>query len=231
MIANGEITADQAKMGYVGAYTYAEVLSGYTSFYLGAKSVCPSVTMDVTFTGSWYDESAEREAANNLINGGCVLISQHADSMGAPSACEAAGVPNVSYNGSTAANCPETYLVSSRIDWTPYYVYAINCVINGEAIDADWTGTLETGSVVLTELGENVAEGTQEAIDEAHGRPARTAACTSSTPAPSPSRARPSPASWPTSTPTRTTRATPRPSTTATSPRASSAPPRTSPCR
>ena len=167
MIANGEITEDQAKMGYVGAYTYAEVLSGYTSFYLGAKSVCPSVTMDVTFTGSWYSETDEREAANNLIAGGCVLISQHADSMGAPSACEAAGVPNVSYNGSTAANCPETYLVSSRIDWTPYYLYAINCVLNGEEIAADWTGTLETGSVVLTELGANVADGTQEAIDEA----------------------------------------------------------------
>ena len=167
MIANGEITEDEAKMGYVGAYTYAEVLSGYTSFYLGAKSVCPSVTMDVTFTGSWYSETDEREAANNLIAGGCVLISQHADSMGAPSACEEHGVPNVSYNGSTAANCPETYLVSSRIDWTPYYLYAINCVLNGEEIAADWTGTLETGSVVLTELGENVAEGTQEAIDEA----------------------------------------------------------------
>ena len=167
MIANGEITEDQAKMGYVGAYTYAEVLSGYTSFYLGAKSVCPSVTMDVTFTGSWYDQAAEYEAADNLINGGCVLISQHADSMGAPSACEEQGVPNVSYNGSTASACPETYLVSSRIDWTPYYLYAINCVLNGEEIAADWTGTLETGSVVLTELGANVAEGTQEAIDEA----------------------------------------------------------------
>ncbi len=167
MIENGEITEDEAKMGYVGAYTYAEVLSGYTSFYLGAKSVCPSVTMDVTFTGSWFDETAEREAANSLIAGGCVLISQHADSMGAPSACEDAGVPNVSYNGSTAAQCPETYLVSSRIDWTPYFVYAINCVINGEEIVADWTGTLETGSVVLTELGANVAEGTQEALEEA----------------------------------------------------------------
>ena len=76
-------------------------------------------------------------------------------------------MPNVSYNGSTAAQCPETYLVSSRIDWTPYFVYAINCVINGEEIVADWTGTLETGSVVLTELGANVAEGTQEALEEA----------------------------------------------------------------
>ena len=167
MIANGEITEDEAKMGYVGAFTYAEVISGYTSFYLGAKSVCPSVTMDVTFTGSWYDETAEREAANNLINNGCVLISQHADSMGAPSACEEAGVPNVSYNGSTAADCPNTYLISSRINWEPYFEYMMNCVINGEAIATDWTGTLETGSVVLTELGAAAAEGTQEALDEA----------------------------------------------------------------
>ena len=168
MIANGEFTADQAKMGYVGAYTYAEVVSGYTSFYLGAKSVCPSVTMEVTFTGSWYDETAEKEGANKLIQNGCKLISQHADSMGAPTACETAGIPDVSYNGSTQAACPNTYLVSSRIDWAPYYKYAISAAMNGEAIDADWTGTLETGSVVLTELNENVvAAGTAEAVEAA----------------------------------------------------------------
>ena len=106
MIEAGEFTADEAKMGYVGAYTYAEVISGYTSFYLGAKSVCPTVTMEVTFTGSWYDETAEKEGANKLISNGCKLISQHADSMGAPTACETAGVPNVSYNGSTIAPAP-----------------------------------------------------------------------------------------------------------------------------
>ena len=168
MIANGYITEDQAKMGYVGAFTYAEVISGYTSFYLGAKSVCPSVTMDVTFTGSWYDETAEKEGANKLIANGCVLISQHADSMGAPTACETAGVPNVSYNGSTQAACPNTFIVSSRIDWAPYYEYAITACMNGEAIDADWTGTLATGSVKLTDLNTNVAaEGTQEALDAA----------------------------------------------------------------
>ena len=162
MIANGYITEDQAKMGYVGAFTYAEVISGYTSFYLGAKSVCPSVTMDVTFTGSWYDETAEKEGANKLIANGCVLISQHADSMGAPTAC----VPNVSYNGSTQAACPNTFIVSSRIDWAPYYEYAITAAMNGEAIDADWTGTLATGSVVLTDVNTTAAaEGTQEAID------------------------------------------------------------------
>lgn len=168
MIDAGEITADQAKMGYVGAFTYAEVVSGYTSFFLGARSVCPSVTMEVTFTGSWYDETAEKEGAQKLINNGCVLVSQHADSMGAPTACELAGVPNVSYNGSTISACPNTYIVSSRIDWAPYYEYAISAVMNGTSIDADWTGTLSTGSVVLTDLNADVvAEGTQEAIDEA----------------------------------------------------------------
>ena len=167
MIANGEITEDQAKMGYVGAYTYAEVISGYTSFFLGARSVRPTVTMDVTFTGSWYDETAEKEGANKLIENGCVLISQHADSMGAPTACETAGVPNVSYNGSTASACPNTFLVSSRINWEPYFEYAIQCVEEGKAIDTDWTGTLATGSVELSELGTAVAEGTQEAVDAA----------------------------------------------------------------
>ena len=167
MIEEGKITADEAKMGYVGAYTYAEVVSGYTSFFLGARSVCPSVTMDVTFTGSWYDETAEKEGANKLIQNGCVLISQHADSMGAPTACETAGVPNVSYNGSTVAACPNTFLVSSRIDWTPYYELAIKAVMNGEEIPADWTGTLQTGSVVLTELNDAVAApGTAEKLAE-----------------------------------------------------------------
>ncbi len=167
MIENGDITADQAKIGYVGAYTYAEVISGYTSFFLGARSECPSATMEVTFTGSWYDEAAEKEAANKLIGRDCVLISQHADSMGAPTACEKAGVPDVSYNGSTIDACPNTFIVSSRIDWVPYYKYAMQAVLDGEAIDTDWTGTLETESVLLTEVNDQAAaEGTQARIDE-----------------------------------------------------------------
>ncbi len=165
MIDAGDIKADEAKMGYVGAFTYAEVVSGYTSFYLGAKSVCPTVTMEVTFTGSWYDETLEKEGAEKLIQRGCKLISQHADSLGAPTACENAGVPNVSYNGSTQAACPNTYIISSRINWAPYYEYAIKAVMDGTAIDVDWTGTLATNSVVLTDLNTTVAaEGTAEAI-------------------------------------------------------------------
>ena len=167
MIEAGEFTAEEAKMGYVGAFTYAEVVSGYTSFYLGAKSVCPSVTMDVTFTGSWYDETAEKEAANKLIEGGCKLISQHADSMGAPTACENAGVPDVSYNGSTVDACPNTFIVSSRINWAPYFEYIINCVANGEEIATDWTGTIATGSVLLSDVNEKAAAaGTVEKLAE-----------------------------------------------------------------
>ena len=166
MIDSGKITAAEAKMGYVGAFTFAEVISGYTSFYLGAKSIVPEVTMDVKFTGSWYDEAKEKQAAQSLIDNGCVLISQHADSMGAPTACEAAGVPNVSYNGSTAAACPNTFLVSSRINWVPYFEYMITQVKNGAAIDTDWAGDLENGSVALTELGTAVAPGTAEKLAE-----------------------------------------------------------------
>ena len=167
MIEAGTITPEQAKIGYIGAFTYAEVISGYTSFFLGARSICPSATMEVTFTGSWYDETAEKEAANKLISNKCVLISQHADSMGAPTACEAAGVPNVSYNGSTQSVGPNTFIVSSRINWAPYMEHMITCAANGEPIEADWTGTIETGSVQLTEVnGDVAAEGTEEKIAE-----------------------------------------------------------------
>ncbi len=168
MISAGEFTEDEAKIGYVGAFTYAEVISGYTSFFLGARSVCPKATMEVQFTGSWYDETAEKEAANTLIGRGCKLISQHADSMGAPTACEVAGVPNVSYNGSTQSACPKTFIVSSKIDWQPYFEYIINCVNDGKTIDTDWCKGTKDGSVVLTDINTDVAAaGTEEAIKEA----------------------------------------------------------------
>ena len=171
MIAEGKITADKAKMGYVGAFTYAEVISGYTSFYLGAKSVCPTVTMDVQFTGSWYDEIKEKNAANALMDNGCVLISQHADSMGAPSACEERNVPNVSYNGSTADACPNTFIVSSKIDWSPYFLYMIKSVCQGTAIVDDWCGEAHEGSVVLTGINEKAAaEGTLAKLKEVAGK-------------------------------------------------------------
>lgn len=168
MIDSGKITAEKAVIGYVGAFTYAEVMSGFTSFYLGAKSVCPSVTMKVQYTGSWYDQSKEQEAANALINKGCVLISQHADSMGAPSACDVAGVPNVSYNGSTYSACPDTFIISSAINWAPYFKYIIESYINGTTIATDWCGGIAEGSVVLTGVNLDVAaEGTLQAIEDA----------------------------------------------------------------
>ncbi len=171
MIKAGTIKEDQALIGYVGAFTYAEVISGYTSFYLGAKSVCPSVKMNVQFTGSWYDETAEKTTALSLISSGCVLISQHADSMGAPSACEEKNVPNVSYNGSTVESCPNTFIVSSKINWAPYLEYIVKSVAEGKTIDTDWTGTLATGSVQLSDINDKAAaEGTKEAIEAAKAK-------------------------------------------------------------
>ena len=168
MIAAGEITAEQAVIGYVGAFTYAEVISGMTSFYLGARSVCPTATMKVRYTGSWYDQAKEQEAATALIEKDkCVLISQHADSLGAPTACELAGVPNVSYNGSTYSAGEPTFIVSSAINWAPYCQYIIETVAKGEKIDSDWCGTIATNSVVLSGVNLDVAaEGTVEKLNE-----------------------------------------------------------------
>ena len=167
MIDAGDITADQAKLGYVGAFPYAEVKSGYTSFFLGVRSIVESATMEVVYTNSWFDIALEREAALKLINDGCVLISQHADSEGAPKACEEKNVPNVAYNINTASIAPNTALVSSRINWAPYYKLVIDAVAKGESFDADWTGTIATGSVELLELNTAVAaEGTQAKLDE-----------------------------------------------------------------
>lgn len=163
---SGVLGQGNIKIGYVGAYPYAEVFSGYTAFYLGAKSIVENLIMDVEFTGSWNDQTKEKETATTLITNGAALISQHADSLGAPSACEAKGVPNVAYNGNTSETCPETYLVATRINWVPYFEYMIDCVLEGEEIDYDWCGTLATGSVVVESLGKNAAEGTQAKLDE-----------------------------------------------------------------
>lgn len=160
---NGKVSDENAKIGYVGAHPYAEVVSGYTSFYLGVKSVVENVTMEVRYTGSWYDETAEKTTAEALIKAGCKLISQHADSMGAPTACENAGVPNVAYNGETGKN---TFIIASRIDWVPYFEYMLDCVMNGKDIAVDWTGTLANGAVKVTALGKAAAEGTQAKLDE-----------------------------------------------------------------
>ena len=166
MIDNGKITAEQAVMGYVGAYPYAEVVSGYTAFYLGARSVCPSVTMKVTYTNSWADMALEKEAADALIAQGCVLISQHADTTGAPTACQAAGIPCVGYNVSMISVAPDSALTSAAVVWGPYYTYAAKCLIDGEEIATDWCKGYVDGAVEIKELNEKVvAAGTEETVN------------------------------------------------------------------
>ena len=169
----GKYTKEQAKVGYVGAYTYAEIVSGFTSFFLGVRSVVPEATMDVKFTGSWYDEDLERSYANDLMNAGAKLVSQHADSHGAPQACEAKGIPNVSYNGSTLKDGPKTYLVSSKINWAPYYEHVVMNYVNdiaaGKApsVENNFTGSLADGSVVLEKCSKNCPAGAKEAVEAA----------------------------------------------------------------
>lgn len=175
--ASAKMDGENYKIGYVGAFTYAEVISGYTSFFLGVQSVVSNVTMDVQFTGSWYDESGEKSAAELLISRGCAIISQHADSWGAPTACETAGVPNVTYNGSTESRCPNTYVISSKVNWIPYFRHAFQATKEGKTLEKDYYGTLNAdalyddddnaGSVALSKPGaKGAAAGTDAKLKE-----------------------------------------------------------------
>lgn len=167
MIEEGTVKEDACKIGYVGAYPYAEVISGYTSFFLGVRSVCPSATMEVKYTNSWASFDLEKEAADALISDGCVLISQHADTTGAPTACEAAGVPCVGYNISMIATAPKTALTSASINWGPYVTYAVQSVIDGTPIAPDWCQGYNEGADCITELNKDViAPGTEEKVKE-----------------------------------------------------------------
>ena len=168
MIAEGKITEDQAVVGYVGAFPYAEVISGYSSTFLGIRYACPSATMFVSFTNSWGDQALEQEAASALISTkGAVLMSEHADTVGAPTACEDNNVPNVGYNISFNSVAPKTSLISSRINWTPYMQMAIESIMKGESFPTDISLGMAEGAVELTELNPNVAaEGTAEKVQE-----------------------------------------------------------------
>ncbi len=156
----------QPKVGYVGAFPYAEVVSGYTSFFLGVQSVVPTATMTVRYTNSWYDENAEATTATTLIDDDkCVLISQHADSQGCPRVCNNKKVPNVFYNGANTA-LEDSYLTSSRINWRPFFRYFIQNTLDGKDMGYDWTGTIANGAVEVYAASSIAAEGTQTKMDE-----------------------------------------------------------------
>ncbi len=160
------------KVGYVGAYPYAEVVSGYTGFYLGIKSVYEKVSMEVSYTNSWFDITAEGTTAEMLIADGCVIIGQHADSTGAPAAVEAANkagtvVYSVGYNVDMLAVAPTAALTSSTNDWGVFYKYAFETAMNGGDLATDWSEGYETGAVGITELGSSCAPGTAEAVAKA----------------------------------------------------------------
>lgn len=157
MISNGKISAAEAKIGYVGAYPYAEVVSGYTSFFLGVRSVCPSATMEVRYTNSWADMTLEKETAEALIANKCVLISQHADTTGAPTACEAHGVPCVGYNVDMTSVAPNAALTSAALNWGAFYAMSAKAVMNGESFDVDWSKGYSDNAVYITPINTKVA--------------------------------------------------------------------------
>lgn len=168
MIDTGKIKPEEAVVGYVGAYSFAEVISGMSGYFLGVRSVCPSATMKVFFVGTWGDATLEEAAANSLIDAGAIMISQHSDTTSPALAAQKAGVYHTGYNTDMTKVAPQASLLSCRIDWTRYFYTFIKNYIDGVENPADWTGTVADGDVVVTELNTAIAApGTQEAIDKA----------------------------------------------------------------
>ncbi len=167
MIDKGEITPEQAIIGYVGAFSFAEVISGFTAYYLGAKSVCPSTTMKVQFVGSWSNATEEGNAAAALADLGAIMISQHSDNTTPATTAQTKGAFHTGYNNDMIAVAPEASLIGTRIDWSVYFEYAIEAVANGESFDQDWCHGMDQGAVVMTALNEDIAAaGTAEKLAE-----------------------------------------------------------------
>lgn len=159
------------KIGYVGAYDYAEVVSGYTSFFLGIRSIVPNVVMEVNYTNSWFDIDKEAAAAEALISKGCVIIGQHADSTGAPAATQklldAGNVCySVGYNIDMLPTAPTAALTSPTNEWAVFYTELFTKMMNGETIEADWAKGFDADAVAVTELGSSCAAGTAEKVAE-----------------------------------------------------------------
>ena len=159
------------KIGYVGAFNYAEVVSGYTAFFLGIRSVVPNVAMEVMYTNSWFDIDKEAAAAEALVAKGCVIIGQHADSTGAPAAVQKlldAGTLcySVGYNIDMLPTAPTAALTSPTTEWSVFYTELFTAKQNGEEIAADWAKGYEVGAVAITDLGPSCAAGTAEKVAE-----------------------------------------------------------------
>ena len=181
LLESGELSTDKqpgsfdadgnVKIGYVGAFNYAEVVSGYTAFFLGIRSVVPNVSMEVMYTNSWFDIDKEAAAAEALVAKGCVIIGQHADSTGAPAAVQKlldAGTLcySVGYNIDMLPTAPTAALTSPTNEWSVFYTELFTAKQNGEEIAADWAKGFDADAVAITDLGPSCAAGTAEKVAE-----------------------------------------------------------------
>jgi basic membrane protein A len=165
-------TVTDPYIGYVGAYPYAEVVSGYTAFFLGIRSIVPEAHMDVTYTNEWFNIAAEGEAANMLMSRGCVIIGQHADSTGAPAAVQAAldggkVAYSVGYNVDMLSVAPDAALTSAQNNWVVTYEALIKVALEGGKLDTDYSFGYADDAVQISALGASCAKGTQKAVDDA----------------------------------------------------------------
>ena len=157
------------KLGYVAAMGQenSEVTGGINAFAMGAYSVNPDCEVYVKVTNSWFDPEGETQAAQALVDLGCDVIAQHCDTPNPQTVAEQNGVWGVGYNSDMSKDAPGAVLTSVMWDWSVYYTYAVQSVIDGTWTGENYFGGMADGLVDIAPLSDICAEGTQEAVDAA----------------------------------------------------------------
>lgn len=152
MIKNGEIVDSQAKIGYVGSVAGSQSRSDYTAFFLGVKSVCNGVTMEVQYSGLSNSANLERIAANALMANGCIMIAQQGYLNGAAETCEKNGKYFIGCDSSATDKAPKFSVTSTQIDLTPCYSYAIETYIKDGHLPTSWCNGIKDDAVSFAEI-------------------------------------------------------------------------------
>lgn len=145
------------KIGFVAAKPIPQVLLNINSFLLGARSVDPTITCQVIFTGEWSLAVKEAEATNALCDAGCDVITCHVDGpkVVIQTASER-GAYVCGYHADQSALAPDKYLTGAEWNWAGVYTSMVTAMLAGETLPNFMRGGLTDGYIKMSPLGSAV---------------------------------------------------------------------------
>ncbi|MEK3902923.1 MULTISPECIES: BMP family ABC transporter substrate-binding protein [unclassified Paenibacillus] len=168
-IAAGKMTKKN-HLGYVGAFPISEVIYNLNAFTLGAQSVNPAVKVDVVWTNTWYDPATERQAAISLLDKGADVLLAYQDSPATLQAAAERGAFAGGNDSDMSKYAPDNYLTNPVWNWGPYYVKAVQSVMDGTWKSEQYSGDMADGMVELAPFGNKVPEDVKKLVEDAKAK-------------------------------------------------------------